>query len=190
MHLSKDERARLQAATQAAEARTHARFALAAIHLSDRYALYPLAYGAVAGLVVLGVLAIFLPGISLRWGFFASAITFVTLSLLFDWLPLRLLLVPKHIKHRHAHDFAHREFASHILAKTDRKPGVVFFVSMGERYVEIVADREIHKLMPQETWDGIVARFTDAARKGRIADGLAAGIESCAEVLEKHYPKA
>jgi uncharacterized membrane protein len=44
--------------------------------------------------------------------------------------------------------------------------------------------------VPQETWDAIVADFTDAAGKGRVADGLVAGIEACAGVLEKHYPPA
>ncbi len=189
MHLSADERAKLHAATQAAEARTHARFALAAIHLSDRYALYPLAYGAVAGLIVLGVLAIFWPELSLRFGFFTSSVAFVTLSLLFDWLPLRLLLVPRHVKHRHAHELAHREFAARILAQTDRKPGIVFFVSLSERYVEIMANREVHQLVAQPAWDAIIADFTDAARKGRVADGLIASVESCAKLLETHYPK-
>jgi putative membrane protein len=190
MHISADDRARLHAATQAAEARTHARFALATIHVSDRYALYPIVYGAIIGLAVMGVLAIFWPEISLRTGFFASATAFVFLSLLFDWLPLRLLLVPKRVKHRHAHDFAHREFAARILAQADRKPGLVVFVSLGERYIELVADRAVHQLVPQTTWDAIVADFTDAARKGRVADGLVAGIDACASVLEKHYPPA
>ena len=188
MHLSTDDRARVHAATRAAEARTHARFAVSAIHVSDRYALYPVIYGAVAGMLVLGALAIFWPAANLRIGFTLAAGTFVILSLLLELLPLRLLLVPKHIKHHHAHDFAHREFAAHILAPDERKPGIVFFVSLGERYVEIVANRDAHQLVQQSEWDAIIAEFTAAARQGRVADGLVAAVDRCAKLLETHYP--
>ncbi len=188
MHLSADERARVHAATRAAEGRTHARFAVSAIHVSNRYALYPVVYGAIAGLLVLGVLAIFWPEANLRIAFTVAASAFVLLSLLLEWLPLRLLLVPKHVKHHHAHDFAHREFAAHILAPADRRPGIVFFVSLCERYVEIIANRDVHQLVEQPVWDTIIAEFTDAARQGRVADGLVAAVDRCAKLLETHYP--
>jgi putative membrane protein len=188
MHLSADERARIHAATRAAEARTHARFAVSTLHVSDRYALYPVIYGAVAGMIILGALAIFWPNANLRIAFTVAASGFVMLSLLFEWLPLRLMLVPRHIKHHHAHDLAHREFAAHILAPSERKPGIVFFVSLGERYVEIIANRDVHQLVAQPAWDAIIAEFTDAARQGRVADGLVAAVDRCAKLLETHYP--
>jgi len=187
-HLTHDERARLHAAEQAAGTRSTARFVLVTAPVSDRYALFPLVYGAAAGLTVLGALALFLPVLPLRAGFFAAVIVFAGVSLLLDWLPLRLLSVPKKIKHAHARDMAHRAFAARVLAQSDHKPGIVLFVSLGERYVELVADRDVNLRIPQKTWDAVIADFTDTARKGRTADAIAAAIEDCAKVLETHYP--
>ena len=187
-HLSSDERARLHAAEQAAEARTSARLAVVTVPISDRYKLYPVIFGAIAAMAVLAALALFWSALALRTGFFISAVAFAAVSFLFEWLPLRLMLIPKHAKHWECWELAHRSFASRVLAQIDRKPGIVLFVSLGERYVEIVTDRDVDLRVPQSTWDAVIADFTDAARKGRVADGIAGAVEACAKVLETHYP--
>ena len=187
-HLSHDERSRLHAACEAAEKRTKARFELVTVPVSDRYALYPIVYGAVVCLAAFGALALFWPELTLRMGFLVTAVAFATSSLLFEWLPLRLMLVPKRAKHWECWELAHRSFAARVLAQTDRKSGIVLFVSLGERYVEVVTDRDVDLRVPQGTWDAVIADFTDAARKGRVADGIAGAVDACAKVLETHYP--
>lgn len=187
-HLSADDHKRLSAALADAAKRTKARFELVTVPVSDRYALYPIVYGAIVGLAALGALALFQPELSLRWGFLAAAMAFAASSLLFEWLPLRLLLVPKRVKHSHAQAMAHHAFAARVLAQADRKPGMVFFVSLSERYAEVVTNRDVHHHAGQVAWDAVIADFTDAARKGRVADGLLGAIEACTTVLETHYP--
>jgi len=187
-HLSVDDHKRLSAALAEVEKRTTARFVLVTVPLSDRYALYPIIYGAIVGLAVLGALALFWPELSLRMGFLAAAVGFAASSFLFERRPLRLMVVPKPVKHAHALAMAHHAFAARVLAQTDRKPGIVFFVSLGERYVEVVTDREVDLSVPQSTWDAVIADFTRAAKQKRLADGLVAAVESCAKVLEAHYP--
>jgi putative membrane protein len=187
-HLSHDERTRLHAACQAAEKRTKARFELVTVPVSDRYALYPIVYGAIVGLAAFGALALFWPEVTLRMGFLVTAVAFATSSLLFEWLPLRLMLVPRRAKHSHALAMAHHAFAARVLARTDRKPGIVLFVSLGERYVEVVTDRDVDLRVPQGTWDAVIADFTRAAKQKRLADGLVAAVEACTKVLETHYP--
>ncbi len=66
---------------------------------------------------------------------------------------------------------------------------MLFFVSLGERYVEVIADRDIHARVPEGIWDRIVADFIAAVKAGRLADGFIAAIEACAAVLETHYPR-
>ena len=63
---------------------------------------------------------------------------------------------------------------------------MLFFVSLGERYVEVIADRDIHARVPAGTWDRIVADFIAAVKAGQSADGFIAAIEACAAVLETH----
>lgn len=187
-HLTADDHKRLSAALAEAATHTCARFELVSVHVSDRYALFPLVYGAVAGLTALGAQALFWPALPLRTGFFVAVVVFAAVAFLLDWLPLRLLSVPRRIKHAHARDMAHRAFAARVLAQPDRKPGVVFFVSLGERYVEIVTDRDVHQRVLQPAWDAIVADFARAAKERRVADGLLAATDACTKVLAEHYP--
>ncbi len=77
-----------------------------------------------------------------------------------------------------------------VLAHPDRKGGVLFFVSLGEHYAEIIADRTLHQAAGQAAWDKIVADFTAAAGAGQIARRLSSPAPvACGALLEKHHPK-
>jgi putative membrane protein len=190
MKLSADDRARIQSAIAAAEAQTSARFACVILPASDRYGLYPLVWGAALALMTGAGLALLKPDLSLQYGVLIEMTAFAVFALVFDWFPLRLLLVPKTAKHSHAHNFAHREFAARILSPSNHREGILFFVSLGERYVEILATREVHARVGETAWTAIVADFTAAAKTWQIASGAVAAIEACANHLSAHFPKA
>lgn len=182
MGLSVSDRQRVHAAVVAAEARVPIHIAVSVVRASDRYALFPLVWGAVLALAAGGILALAAPKTGLREAFAIEAAVFVVLSLLLDWWPLRRLLVPRHIARRHAQSLAHREFAARILASHERKSGVLLFVSLEERYAEILADREMHARAGQEAWDKILFDYMAAAKAGRIADGIIAAVNACAAI--------
>jgi putative membrane protein len=188
--LTQVDHARIHAAIAAVERRTSAIFALAVVPLSERYLLYPLVWGAALSLAATGALALLHPELGIGVGFIVDAALFIVLSLILDWRPLRLRLVPRRVRHAHARQLAHREFAARILANAQHRNGVLFFISLGERYVEVIADRDIHARVPAGTWDRIVADFITAVKAGRSADGFVSAIEACATVLETHYPRA
>ncbi|MGH7014119.1 MAG: TPM domain-containing protein [Stellaceae bacterium] len=99
------------------------------------------------------------------------------------------MLVPRRVKHARARQLAHLEFAARILAQKEHPHGMLFFVSLGERYVEILADAALHAHVGEGEWQAIVDRFVAAAKAGALADGLIAAIESCAAHLERHFPR-
>jgi putative membrane protein len=105
-------------------------------------------------------------------------------------MPVRLCLVSRHHKHVRARRLAHREFAAHIIGGGPHRNRLLIFVSLGERYVEVLADRDTHKLVPEGTWDRIVEEFLARVRSGAVADGILAAIEACGTVLEQHHPPA
>jgi putative membrane protein len=187
--LSPQEHERIAAAIAALERRTRAEFALVVVPVSDRYSLFPVMWGAILALIVTGLLALLRPELTIGEGFLADAALFVVLSLALDWLPLRLGIVPARIKRAHARQLAHREFAARILARAQHRSGVLFFVSLGERYVEVIADRDIHARVAEGTWDKLVGDFIVAVKAGRLADGFIAAIETCAALLETQYPR-
>ena len=185
MRLTDEEKKRIHAAIAAAEARTQVHIATAIVPASDRYALYPLIGGALAALIGGGIAALAWRHLPLREGFAIEAILFVAVSLLLEWWPLRIRLVPRRVRHLRASAFAHREFAARVLADPARQNGMLLFVSLGERYAEILADREMHNRVGPDAWNRIVAGLVTAAKSGRIAAGIVAAIEACAASIEK-----
>jgi putative membrane protein len=187
--LNKEQQQHLTAALSDAEKRTAARLALTVVRVSDKYALYPMVYGAALGLAAVTVLAALMPSLPIWIGAGVAVGGYLLGSALLEWLPLRLALIPKHAKLWECWELAHRSFASKVLAQNERKIGILLFVSLGERYVEVVTDRDVDLHVPQSVWDAVIKDFIAAAKKNRIGDGLIAAVESCTKVLETHYPK-
>ncbi len=187
--LSTTDHARLSKAAEAVRAKTSARFELLIVPVADRYGLYPVAYGAFTALIVGGLLAAVWPGLSLGDAFGIEAAVFVLASLALEWPPLKLLHVPRRLKHERARQFAHRAFAARILAAHERRTGMVFFAALGERYVELVTDDALDRKIGQQRWNAIVADFTVAAKSGRLVDGLESAIAACGTALAEHFPR-
>ena len=182
--LTPEEQERIAAAVTAVQKRTKAAFALAILPVSDRYSLFPPVWGAFLAMAALGILALLRPELTVGTAFLVTPSIFFVFTFVLDWLPLRLLVVPKGLKHRLASELAHREFAARILASAQHRNGILLFVSLRERYVEIIADRDIHSRVTEGTWDKIVAEFSTAVKAGRLTEGLIAAIESCGAVLQ------
>ncbi|MFI4986384.1 MAG: TPM domain-containing protein [Alphaproteobacteria bacterium] len=187
--LTHEERERIRLAVADAERRTSAHFALVIVPASERYALFPVVWAALGALSATGVLALLRPTLTIGEGFLVNAALFIVLALVLDWWPVRLRIVPSAIKREHARQLAHREFATRIVGSAEHRNGVLFFVSLGERYVEVLADRAIHDRVAPDTWEELVTRFVAAVKADRLADGFIAAVEACAATLEKHYPR-
>jgi putative membrane protein len=186
--LTSIERTRIEAAMKSAGDRTSADFALVIVPASDRYTLYPVLWAAIIALSATGIVVLLRPGYTILTGFIINGATFVVLALVFDWMPLRMRLVPAEAKRRHARELAHREFAVRIVAPGTHRDGVMFFVSIAERYVEILADRDSHALAPPGTWNKIVDEFLATVKAGHVADGVLHAVEACGAILEEHHP--
>jgi putative membrane protein len=71
---------------------------------------------------------------------------------------------------------------------THEHSGVLLFVSMAERYVEIVADKGIHEKIGEARWQAIVAAFLEKVQAGDVTGGFVAAISGCGEAMAEHYP--
>ena len=187
--LTSEDNARIHAAVLDVERDANTDFAVQVVRLSDRYVLFPLLWAGVIALLAGAAIAVFRPELGLRIGIAIEAAVFTVASLALDWLPLRLMLVPKRHKYAQARALAHRAFASKILADDDPRPGVLFFVSIGERYVEVITERTVKARIDDAVWETIVADFVRTAGGGRLADGVLAAVKASGAVLKQHFPK-
>jgi hypothetical protein len=80
-------------------------------------------------------------------------------------------------------------FGALRLWDTERNCGVLLYLSLGDRDVEIVADRGIQRAVGYAAWKDICERMRAEFREGRFEDGVVAGIRAIAELLARHFPR-
>ncbi|MEQ1532448.1 MAG: TPM domain-containing protein [Sideroxydans sp.] len=71
---------------------------------------------------------------------------------------------------------------------TEHNNGVLIYLLLADRDVEIVADRGIHEKLGQDVWESICQEMETAFRQGEFEAGVLAGIRSIALQLQQHYP--
>ena len=186
--ISAADRERIEAAIRAAETKTSGEFVTVVARASDAYLTLPTLYA--SGLALMTPLVLSLLRVETRALplFLIQVAVFVTLALVFLWTPVTMRLVPHGAKIHRAARLAREQFFLRGLHETADRHGVLLFVSVAERYVEIIADRGIHAKVPEGAWDAIVADFTRTVGDGRVADGFVAAIERCGAVLALHFP--
>lgn len=73
---------------------------------------------------------------------------------------------------------------------TERNDGVLLYLLLADRDVEIVADRGIHAHVGAEAWEAICKAMETAFRAGRYAEGVETGIAAITALLVEHAPGA
>ncbi|MGE5757993.1 MAG: TPM domain-containing protein [Sideroxydans sp.] len=72
---------------------------------------------------------------------------------------------------------------------TEHNNGVLIYLLLADRDVEIVADRGVHAKLGQATWETVCHEMEAAFRQGRFEEGVIAGIRSVGSHLARHYPQ-
>jgi putative membrane protein len=186
---SDDERERLRDATREAESKT---IGEVAVVVSDRSDEYPEA-GMLGGVLLGGLIALVLVML-----FFHSSLWFyIPLNLLL-FFPVRALLVKvpalrtafigRGRIEAAVRQAALRAFYDKGLYKTKGHTGVLFFLSLLERKVWVLADRGIHEKIKQESLNKLAGQVSRGIREGRACDALCEAISEAGELLACHFP--
>jgi uncharacterized membrane protein len=99
-------------------------------------------------------------------------------------LPLHYLIS----KRRKARDRAEDLFSLLKVWDTERNSGVLIYVQLVERRIEIVADRGIAAKVEQVEWNAVCREMEKAFRAGRYAEGALQAVERTTNLLAKHFP--
>jgi uncharacterized membrane protein len=87
-----------------------------------------------------------------------------------------------------ARDRAIEVFSQLHVWDTEHNNGVLIYVLLADRAVEIVADRGVHAKVDSQEWQAICHAMEAAFRGGAFRDGAVTGIQTVAQHLKKHYP--
>jgi uncharacterized membrane protein len=98
-------------------------------------------------------------------------------------------LVPLHVWN----DVSPRTRAFEVFAHlkvwdTEQNNGVLIYVQLSDRDVEIVADRGLAGRVSQSEWEAVCRLMETHFRAGRYEAGAIAGVDAVGTLLARHYP--
>jgi uncharacterized membrane protein len=91
------------------------------------------------------------------------------------------------------HDLSPRQRALQVFGQfgvwdTAANNGVLIYVLMADRAVEIIADRGIAVRVPEAEWGAVCRQMQHHYREGRFQEGSIVGILGVGALLGRHFP--
>ncbi len=184
-----EEKERIKETTREIEKRTIGEVAVMVVDSSDHY----MEGDVFGGIILGGVVALIPTALYLH----ASIWFYVPLSFLF-FFPARMLfarvpflktaLVGRRRMDHAVHLRAMRAFYEKGLHKTRKNTGVLFFISLLERKVWVLADSGINEKIEQKALDRFAKTVSAGIKEGRACDALCTAMREAGDLLAQHFP--
>jgi putative membrane protein len=191
--LSPPEHARISQAIRGAERHTCGEIYCVLARSSDNY-FHPSAFIVTLTILIVSfavslVLDAWWLSVALPLFVYAQILAVACALLLLAFLPdLRIRLVPRRMRYQRAHEAAIKQFLARNVHITAERTGVLVFVSLAERYAEVVADSGINIKVEQAVWDDVIRALVSDAGGGQLADGFVKAIGTVGSLLAQHFP--
>lgn len=98
-------------------------------------------------------------------------------------LPLRALFTDAAPRDR-----AIEVFSGMRIWDTEQNAGVLIYVLLADRQVEIIADRGIHSRVGATAWEAICGAMQRAFAERRFEEGAIVGVRAISDLLATHFP--
>lgn len=92
------------------------------------------------------------------------------------------------VRGQSARDRAIEVFSHLRIWDTEHNNGVLIYVLLADRAVEIIADRGIHARVGSEAWDRICHDMELAFSRSEFLAGALKGVAAVAETIANHFP--
>jgi putative membrane protein len=183
------EKEAIESATRAAEARTIGEIAVMVVDASSRYREAEVFGGISLGNVLAFLVTVFFFHESIWWYVPLTLAFFVPSWLLFRKIPvLKMHFAGPARREIAVQGRALRAFYEKGLYRTAQNTGVLFFISILERKVWVLADKGIYEKITQERLNDMAQAVSEGIRQGRAAEALATAIREAGELLREHFP--
>ena len=99
-------------------------------------------------------------------------------------------LTPLHVLHGMTPRTRALEVFAHLRVwDTELNNGVLVYVQVADRDVEIVADRGFEGRVSPPEWEAVCRLMEEHYRAGRFEAGSIAGVDAIAQLLARHFPQ-
>lgn len=87
-----------------------------------------------------------------------------------------------------ARERAREVFGRFGVWDTEQNNGVLIYLLLADRRVEIVADRGFRTLVAAAEWQEVCRAMETHFRAGRFSDGVLAGVAAAGQLAARHFP--
>jgi len=191
LFFTESQKERLRAAVHDVESRTIGEVVVMVVDTSDDYPEAEIIGGIFLSSLVSLILTFLFFHASVFWFVPISFALFFPAKLLLCSLPhLKKLFLGADRKEEAVRTRAFIAFYEHGLDKTRQRTGVLFFLSLFEKKVHILADQGIYTKIGQETLDRYAGIVVEGIKKGVACNALCQAIQDTGQLLSTHFPTA
>jgi putative membrane protein len=185
------------------ESKTSGEIAVAVTKESYDYAIYETVFAILGGFLYFVIMSFFVSEIELMlqsmfWNYsvnylvlFYGFSTFMVIAILYflaNISALDRLIVPPKIRWIKVRERAVRHFMESGVYNTRDRTGILIFISLLERRVELIADSGIAAKISQEKWNNIIEIIISGIKKGELTLDLNKAIRECGSLLQEFFP--
>lgn len=181
------DRQKIAEAIRVAEARTSGEVVAVIAPESATYLSVPALVAALVALLVPWPFIHF-TWFTVQWIYVMQLLVFLALLALLMPRPIRYRIVPKSIQRTRAHGRAIEQFLVHELDSSVGRSGVLVYVSVAERYAEIIADQGLHGKVSAGEWQAIVDEMTSLIGREKPGDAIAGAVTKVGAIMATHFP--
>lgn len=111
----------------------------------------------------------------------------------FNWLltlvpALKKPFISKREMREEVEEAATTAFYLNGLHRTRDLTGIIIYVSVYERSVQVLADKGINDKVDPAVWNEVVTMVTKGIKAGKPGQALCLGVDRCGELITKHFP--
>jgi putative membrane protein len=120
-----------------------------------------------------------------------QTVLFVLIFLILEIPALRRLATPTMLKRHKVERAARQQFAAISARAAGSETGVLIFVALVDRQVQILADKVLHQKADEAAWKAAALAIGAAMKSGQDpTGGIVQAVEICGSVLRAHFPSS
>lgn len=101
---------------------------------------------------------------------------------------LSVMLAPRTVQQKRASFAATAYYSLHHITHTKGRSGVLLYLSLKERYAQILADHSVNQHVPEQTWDILLQPLLKAIPTAGLVPALKDTIHQAALTLAPYLP--
>ena len=187
-HISNETKQKIEEAVFAVEKKTSSELVAVVTQKSGDYLYITMLITSVIALLVPFGLLFFAPDMEAKSVYEIQLLSFMMVLLLLNMPRVLHVLLPKTLLVKAAKLKAYETFKILGLQKTSNYQAVMIFVSLYEKYVEIIADSAVSAKIDNALWQSTVDAFLEKVKNDQFEEGYVEAIHKIGAILAEHFP--